>query len=140
MGASSESATNALIPKGNMSQSGIEYISKLRDVKYYETIFDLLARQYEVAKVDEAREGSMVQIVDLAVVPDRRSSPVRSLIVLGSIGFRHLPRHWLGICVRGHDQAFKQPAERWLDALKQLSDCRRARSEAEATMHTGVTR
>jgi tyrosine-protein kinase Etk/Wzc len=87
MGASSESATNALIPKGNMSQSGIEYISKLRDVKYYETIFDLLARQYEVAKVDEAREGSMVQIVDRAVVPDRRSSPMRSLIVLGSLVF-----------------------------------------------------
>ena len=84
MGASSEGATNALIPKGNMQEAGIEYIRKLRDVKYFETIFDLLARQYEVAKVDEARQGALVQIVDRAVVPDRKSSPKRTLIVLGA--------------------------------------------------------
>jgi uncharacterized protein involved in exopolysaccharide biosynthesis len=82
MGATSEGATNALIPKGNMQEAGIEYIRKLRDVKYFETIFDLLARQYEVAKVDEARQGAVVQVVDPAVVPDRRSSPQRTLIVL----------------------------------------------------------
>ncbi|MGH9597904.1 MAG: GumC family protein, partial [Edaphobacter sp.] len=57
MGAASEGTMNALVPKGNMQEAGIEYVRKLRDVKYYETIFDLLARQYEVAKVDEAREG-----------------------------------------------------------------------------------
>jgi len=84
MGASSEGATNALIPKGNMQEAGIEYIRKLRDVKYFETIFDLLARQYEVAKVDEARQGAVVQVVDRAVVPDRKSFPPRSLIVLGA--------------------------------------------------------
>ena len=79
-----EGATNALIPKGNMQETGIEYIRKLRDVKYFETIFDLLARQYEVAKVDEARQGAVVQVVDRAVVPDRKSSPQRALIVLGA--------------------------------------------------------
>jgi tyrosine-protein kinase Etk/Wzc len=84
MGAASEGATNALIPKGNMQEAGIEYIRKLRDVKYFETIFDLLARQYEVAKVDEARQGAVVQVVDRAVVPDRKSSPQRTLIVLGA--------------------------------------------------------
>ena len=84
MGAASEGGANALIPKQNMPESAIEYVRKLRDVKYYETIFDLLARQYEIAKVDEAREGSMVQVVDRAVVPDRRSSPQRTLIVIGS--------------------------------------------------------
>jgi tyrosine-protein kinase Etk/Wzc len=84
MGAASEGATNALIPKGNMQEAGIEYIRRLRDVKYFETIFDLLARQYEVAKVDEARQGATVQIVDRAVVPDRKSAPQRTLIVLGA--------------------------------------------------------
>ena len=64
MGAASEGATNALVPKGNMQEAGIEYIRKLRDVKYFETIFDLLARQYEIAKVDEARQGAVVQVVD----------------------------------------------------------------------------
>jgi uncharacterized protein involved in exopolysaccharide biosynthesis len=84
MGAASEDASNALIPKGGMQEAGVEYIRKLRDVKYFETIFDLLARQYEVAKVDEARQGATVQVVDRAIVPDRRSSPKRTLIVLGA--------------------------------------------------------
>ena len=84
MGAASEGATNALVPKGNVQEAGIEYIRKLRDVKYFETIFELLARQYEVAKVDEARQGAVVQVVDRAVVPDRKSSPKRTLIVLGA--------------------------------------------------------
>ena len=85
MGGSSEGAANALIPKGSIPESQIEYVRKLRDVKYYETIFDLMARQYEVAKVDEARQGSEVQVVDRAIVPDRRSSPQRTLIVLGAL-------------------------------------------------------
>ncbi len=84
MGAASEGTTNALIPKGNMQESEIQYVRKIRDVKYYETIFDLLARQYEVAKVDEARQGSIVQTVDRAIVPDKRSFPQRTLIVLGA--------------------------------------------------------
>jgi tyrosine-protein kinase Etk/Wzc len=84
VGAASEGAANALIPKGSMQEAGIEYIRKLRDVKYYETIFDLLARQYEIAKVDEARQGATVQVVDKAIVPDRRASPKRTLIVLGA--------------------------------------------------------
>jgi tyrosine-protein kinase Etk/Wzc len=84
MGAASEGASNALIPKGGMQEAGVEYIRKLRDVKYFETVFDLLARQYEIAKVDEARQGATVQVVDRAIVPDRRSSPKRTLIVLGA--------------------------------------------------------
>ena len=84
MGGAAEGATNALIPKGNMQEASIEYVRKLRDVKYYETIFELLARQYEVAKVDEAKQGSLVQVVDRAIVPDRKSSPQRTLIVLGA--------------------------------------------------------
>jgi uncharacterized protein involved in exopolysaccharide biosynthesis len=84
MGAASEGASNALIPKGGMQEAGVQYIRKLRDVKYFETIFDLLARQYEIAKVDEARQGATVQVVDRAIVPDRRSSPKRTLIVLGA--------------------------------------------------------
>lgn len=83
MGASGENATNALIPKGSMQEATLEYIRRYRDVKYYETIFDLLARQYEIAKVDEAKQGSIVQVVDRAVVPDHRSFPSKLLFTLG---------------------------------------------------------
>jgi capsule polysaccharide export protein KpsE/RkpR len=86
MGATPGGISDApLIPKGVMQESGLEYVRKLRDVKYFETIFDLLARQYEIAKVDEARQGAVVQVVDPALPPDHHSSPKRMLIILGAI-------------------------------------------------------
>ncbi|MBB6145683.1 uncharacterized protein involved in exopolysaccharide biosynthesis [Silvibacterium bohemicum] len=86
MGATPNGTSSApLVPKGVMQESGLEYTRKLRDVKYSETILELLARQYEAAKVDEARQGAVVQVVDPAVVPDRHSSPKRALIVLGAL-------------------------------------------------------
>jgi len=72
-----------------MTEAGMEYIRRVRDVKYYETIFEALARQFELAKLDEAREGAIIQVVDPAIPPDRRSFPKRGLIVIGAtfVGF-----------------------------------------------------
>jgi tyrosine-protein kinase Etk/Wzc len=85
LGSSSDSAADALlIPKGNMQQNQVQYVRRLRDVKYYEAIFELIARQYETAKVDEARQGAEVQVVDQATVPDHHSSPKRTLMVIGA--------------------------------------------------------
>jgi tyrosine-protein kinase Etk/Wzc len=85
----SEGGTDAslIVPKGKVPQASLEYIRRLRDVKYYETIFDILARQFETAKLDEARQGALIQVVDAAVPPDRRSSPKRALIVLSATVF-----------------------------------------------------
>jgi tyrosine-protein kinase Etk/Wzc len=66
---------------GKIPQVGLDYLRKLRDVKYYETIFELLSKQFEIAKLDEARQGS-VQVVDVATVPDRKSFPKRLLIAI----------------------------------------------------------
>jgi len=78
-----EDNPNAFFPsKGKVPEVGLEYMRKLRDVKYYETIFGIMARELEIAKVDEAREGSFVQVVDPAIVPDYKSSPKRALIVI----------------------------------------------------------
>lgn len=57
-----------------------EYIGRYRDFKYYETLYDLLARQYEMARSDEARDGAVIQVVDEPVVPEWKSSPKRALI------------------------------------------------------------
>jgi tyrosine-protein kinase Etk/Wzc len=120
MGASSEDATNALVPKGKIQESGLEYVRKLRDVKYYETVFNLLARQYESAKVDEARQGSVVQVVDRAIVPDQRSSPKRTLIVLGCLVFGLFAGAGWVFAREGLLRLSNNPAERHqLDALKQ---------------------
>ena len=85
LGGSEDSSGNeVLIPKGLVPKAGMEYVRRLRDVKYYETIFDILARQFEVAKLDEAKEGALIQVVDPAIPPDRRSFPRRGLIVIGA--------------------------------------------------------
>jgi uncharacterized protein involved in exopolysaccharide biosynthesis len=85
LGGSEDSSNGELIvPKGKVPEAGLEYVRKLRDVKYYETIFDILARQFELAKLDEAKEGALVQVVDPATAPDRRSFPKRALIVIGA--------------------------------------------------------
>jgi tyrosine-protein kinase Etk/Wzc len=73
---------NILVPKGQVPEATVEYARKLRDVKYYETIFNILAKQFEMAKLDEAREGALVQVVDPAAVPDYKSSPKRALWTL----------------------------------------------------------
>lgn len=76
------SDSDIMLPKGNIPEAGMEYIRRLRDVKYYETITELIARQFEVAKEDEARQGAIIQVADPAIPPDRKSSPHRAIIVL----------------------------------------------------------
>lgn len=86
LGGSEEgSDTDLMMPKGRVPQAGLEYIRKVREVKYEETIFEILARQFEVAKLDEAKQGSLIQVVDAGVPPDKRSFPKRTFIVLGAV-------------------------------------------------------
>lgn len=59
-----------------------DYVARYRDFKYYETLFELFAKQYELARVDEAREGAVIQVVDTAVAPERKSKPKKALIAV----------------------------------------------------------
>jgi capsule polysaccharide export protein KpsE/RkpR len=59
------------------------YITRYREFKYQETLFDMFARQYEMARVDESREGLLIQPVDVALKPERKSRPRRLLVALG---------------------------------------------------------
>jgi tyrosine-protein kinase Etk/Wzc len=70
---------------GAVSSNGIMNIQLLRDVKYYETLFELLAKQYEAARLDEAKDPSVIQVLDPAITPERRFKPKRVLIVLISM-------------------------------------------------------
>jgi uncharacterized protein involved in exopolysaccharide biosynthesis len=60
----------------------MEYIRLLREVKIQETIFEQLSKQYELAKINENKDSSSVQVIDEAVPPTRKSGPKRSMIVL----------------------------------------------------------
>jgi tyrosine-protein kinase Etk/Wzc len=72
-----------LMPKGTVPEAALEYARKLRKVKYEDAIFSFLETQYEMAKIDEAKEGTVIQVVDSAVTPDKKSGPPRLLITLG---------------------------------------------------------
>jgi uncharacterized protein involved in exopolysaccharide biosynthesis len=71
-------------PRGEVTDAGLDYQRALREVKYREAMYELLTRQYEVARVDEAREGALVQVIDPAVPPDRPAYMYRIWIVIGS--------------------------------------------------------
>ena len=77
-------AGNLQVPAGNVPEAGLQYIRKLRDVKYCETIFEVLAKQYEAAKLDEAKSGAVIQVLDPALEPERKSSPRRTLIIVSA--------------------------------------------------------
>ncbi len=71
------------VPTAAMPSASLDYLRKLRDVKYNEMVFEVLSKQYELAKLDEAKEATSIQAFDPAMAPDRPTKPRRSLIVLG---------------------------------------------------------
>ena len=72
------------MPVGKIPQAAVGYVRARRELKLQETLLEGMVRQYEIAKLDEAKEGQTLQQVDIAVPPDRKSKPARALIVLAS--------------------------------------------------------
>jgi len=56
------------------------YVSRYREFKYQETLYELFAKQYELARIDESREGAAVQVVDTAQPPEKKSRSKKALI------------------------------------------------------------
>src|SRR5260370_36837436 len=83
-GGPGDATANVQVPAGNVPEAGLQYVRKLRDVRYAETIFELLAKQYEAAKLDEAKTAAVIQVLDPAIEPDRKSSPQRTLIAVSA--------------------------------------------------------
>lgn len=71
-----------LMPTGRMPEVEIEYIRKLRDLKFNETLYELLTKAYEAARLDEAQDAVVIQVIDKAIPPDKRAKPKRTLMVL----------------------------------------------------------
>lgn len=64
------------------SEANAEYVQRYRDFKYHEVLFEQLAKQLELAKLDELREGPLVQVVDVAVPPERKTNLHKALVAL----------------------------------------------------------
>jgi capsule polysaccharide export protein KpsE/RkpR len=59
-----------------------DYVARYRDFKYNEVLFELIAKQYELARLDEARDTIVIQVIDVAAPPDRKSRPLRALTAI----------------------------------------------------------
>lgn len=72
------------MPVGKLPEAAIAYVRARRELKLQETLLEGMLRQFEAAKLDEAKEGQALQRVDVAVPPDRKSKPSGALIAITS--------------------------------------------------------
>ena len=75
---------NLAIPARQMPEAELEYLRRSREVKYHEALYDFLGKQLEAARIDEGQNAILIQVVDTAVAPERKSGPKRLLIVVVS--------------------------------------------------------
>jgi uncharacterized protein involved in exopolysaccharide biosynthesis len=106
---------DVLVGISRVPGASIEFIKKYRDVKYYETLFELLAKQFEIAKIDEAKNATLIQVLDRAAPPERKSKPRRlftTIVVAAVAGFLAIICAFL---IEAKDRATRDPlrASRW---------------------------
>ncbi len=73
---------DVIVPTGDIPSASTEYVRRMRDLKFSETLYELLLNQFEAAKLDEARDATLVQVVEKAVPPEKRVKPRRTLMVI----------------------------------------------------------
>lgn len=71
-----------LMPTGRIPGVGTEYVRKLRDFKYNEALYEILLRQFETAKLDEAKDAAIIQVIEKAIPPEKRAKPKRRQMVM----------------------------------------------------------
>jgi uncharacterized protein involved in exopolysaccharide biosynthesis len=69
-------------PAASASGAADSYVERFRDYKYRETLYELFTKQYELARVDESREGALIQVIDAAQAPERKSKPKKAQIAV----------------------------------------------------------
>lgn len=77
----SGSTPDTLMPTGRMPAAGTGSVRKIRDLKYNESLYELLAKQYEIARIDEARDAAVIQVLDKAVPPEKKIKPNRRIMI-----------------------------------------------------------
>ena len=70
---------------GNVPAAGLEYLRASHELQYQQALFDMLMKQYDAAKLDESKDAAIIQVVEPAIEPDRKSSPKRAIILVLSL-------------------------------------------------------
>jgi tyrosine-protein kinase Etk/Wzc len=76
--------TGAIPSVGSVPALGVQQVRLLREFKTQEMIVELLTKQYELAKLTEAKDVNSIQVIQKAEVPDKKYKPKRRNIVLGA--------------------------------------------------------
>jgi capsule polysaccharide export protein KpsE/RkpR len=95
------------MPVGKIPEAAIDYVRARRELKIQETLLEAMLRQYEIAKLDEAKEGPVLQQVDMALPPDRKSRPARALIVIAAT-FAALLLTTLWVVIRRYNRLVRE--------------------------------
>lgn len=72
----------ASLSLGDVSTSGLDYLRAQHEFMYQQALYDLLIKQYDAARLDEAKEAAVIQVVEPAIPPERKSAPHRGVILL----------------------------------------------------------
>lgn len=108
-----------LMPTGRMAQVGTDYARQLRDVKFNEVLYGLLLQQYEAAKLDEAKDATIIQVVDKAIPPEGRTKPKRTMMVMLSGIVAFFLSVFGAFLVEYYERSNSNPEDRErIDALK----------------------
>jgi uncharacterized protein involved in exopolysaccharide biosynthesis len=70
------------MPTNRMPQVGTDYLRRMRELKFNEALYEILLKQFEVAKLDEARDATVIQVIEQAVQPEKKFKPKRTQMVL----------------------------------------------------------
>ncbi|HUK42988.1 MAG TPA: Wzz/FepE/Etk N-terminal domain-containing protein [Candidatus Bathyarchaeia archaeon] len=103
---------NLEIPTRRLPEVELDYIRRARDLKYHEALYDFLSKQLEAARIDEAKEAVVVQVVDRAVAPEKKSGPQRTLIVLVTLAVAFLLACFWALLAEAFRRRQSDPQER----------------------------
>lgn len=118
-GSSRSGGSDIFVPTGKVPEAGLAFVRRLRDVKYHESVLELLSRQYEIARIDESRDSSIVQVLDRAIAPERKSRPHRARIVIVSTVLAGLAALLVALLLDALERARHDPGQsRKLQALR----------------------
>jgi tyrosine-protein kinase Etk/Wzc len=106
------STTDAIIPTAQIPSLGMEYLRKMRDFKYYEVLYELLVKQYEAARLEEARESNNVQIAFPAVPPERKAKPKTILWTALAIAVGLFLSTFTAFSLEWYHKSAEQPEQR----------------------------
>lgn len=92
-----------------MPAKALEYVRKLREVKYREALLELMLKQYEIARIDESKDSYLIQTLDKALPPDKRSWPKRTALVLASTLLASILAIIMALLIEKIDKAQEEP-------------------------------